>query len=76
MLASILNKRRKNICMEDNNDKTSVTLYLNKGVRKKIEDCFMDNRIKNFQEGYRTLIQLGYEQFQKNLKKGSKPNGN
>jgi hypothetical protein len=48
------------------------TLYLDPVVRRKIENCFFECRIKNFNEGYRTLVSLGFEEFKKSKKKGGK----
>jgi hypothetical protein len=57
-------------------EKKSVSLYLNKGCKysqKEIEDFFLEVKIKNYQDGYRQLIELGFPEMKKLYKrKGGK----
>ncbi len=46
-------------------EKKGVSIYIDTSQKKEIEDFFLDCRIKNFQEGYREIISLGFEKFKK-----------
>jgi flagellar motor component MotA len=50
----------------------SFTVSLDEDVKEEIEDEFLKHKIKNYTEGYRALITLGFEQFKK---KGGKISG-
>jgi len=52
--------------------KKGFTLYLDSGEKKEIEDYFLEHKIKNYSQGYKHLISLGFEQFKK---KGGKISG-
>ena len=51
-------------------EKKGFTIYLDSEIKDKIEDCFLECKIKNFQEGYREIISLGYEKFKQKRRKG------
>jgi len=53
-------------------EKKGFTLYLDSGEKKEIEDYFLEHKIKNYSQGYKHLISLGFEQFKK---KGGKISG-
>lgn len=46
-------------------DKKGFTLYLDPELKKGIENDFFKHKIKNFNEGYREIISIGYEQWKK-----------
>ena len=46
-------------------DKTKLTLYLDASYKDEVDEIILDKRIKNFQEGYRKIFDLGLEQFKK-----------
>jgi hypothetical protein len=52
-------------------ERKSFTISLDKSLKEDIEDNFLKHKIKNYQEGYREIIDLGYEQWKK-IKKGEK----
>jgi hypothetical protein len=41
------------------------TALLDSAFKKEIDDCIMEKKIKNFQDAYRKIVKLGYEQFKK-----------
>lgn len=51
-------------------ERKSFTISLDKTLKEDIEDNFLKHKIKNYQEGYREIIDLGYEQWKKNKKGG------
>ena len=55
-------------------EKKGFTLYLDPELKENIEDDFLKHKIKNFNEGYREIISIGYEQWKK-LKKGGRIGG-
>lgn len=52
--------------------RSSFTVSIDSNLKEEIEDDFLNHKIKNYQEGYRTLIHLGYEQFKKQNSKAKK----
>jgi len=53
-------------------EKKGFTLYLDAKEKEEIEDYFLAHKIKNYSQGYKHLITLGFEQFKK---KGGKISG-
>jgi hypothetical protein len=54
--------------MAETSRKVNISIYVEPGKKEAIEEFFLDCRIKNFQEGYRDILDLGVEEFKK-LKK-------
>ena len=48
--------------------KVNISIYVDQSKKEEIENLFLDRRMKNFQEGYRDIIDLGFEEY-KRLKK-------
>jgi hypothetical protein len=46
-------------------ERKSITLYIPSREKEEIEDYFLECKIKNFQEGYREIISLGFDAFKK-----------
>lgn len=55
-------------------EKKGISIYLLKEKKEEIENFFLDCRIKNFQDGYKEIIDIGFEAFKKNKLK-EKRNG-
>lgn len=60
------------IIMTENQERKGFTVYLDNDLKNEIEDYFLECRIKNFQEGYREIISIGFDQFKNNKKGGKK----
>jgi len=53
-------------------EKKSVSIYIDLDTKENIENFFLDCRIKNFQDGYREILSLGFKEFKKLKKEGKK----
>lgn len=52
--------------MSEENEKAAIAIYVDSEIKKEIETFFLYNcRIKNYQEGYREVLALGFEKFKK-----------
>jgi hypothetical protein len=58
--------------MMSEQEKKAFSLYLEPEMKNEIENFFLENKIKNFNEGYRNLISIGYQHEKKRLNKGGK----
>lgn len=54
--------------LADTSKKVNVSIYIDQKKKDEVESFFLDCRIKNFQEGYRDIFALGFEEYKK-LKK-------
>lgn len=52
--------------------KVQLAIYVEPVLKKEIDDFIFDKRIRNFQEGYREIVFLGFKEFKK---KGGKIGG-
>jgi hypothetical protein len=52
-------------------EKKCFSIYLDPDTKTEIEDFFLKCKIKNYNEGYRKLIDLGFKEFKK-IKKEEK----
>jgi len=52
--------------------KVQLAIYVEPVLKKEIDDFIFDKRIRNFQEGYREIVSLGFKEFKK---KGGKIGG-
>jgi len=50
---------------EQPKEKKAFTVSLDADLKESIEDTFLENKIKVYQEGYRQLITLGFAEFKK-----------
>lgn len=55
--------------MADEKEKTGVSIYMDVSTKEEIENFFLDNRIKNYQEGYREILREGFKVFKKQKEK-------
>lgn len=45
--------------------KVNVSIYVEPEKKETIENFFLDCRMKNFQEGYRDILDLGFEEYKR-----------
>lgn len=51
------------------NEKDRIVIIVNKTLKDDIDNEIMDQRIKNFQDAYREILQLGFSEFKKRKEK-------
>jgi len=50
---------------ENDEKKIQLAIYVVPARKKEIDDCIYNNRIRNYQDAYREILDLGFIQFQK-----------
>ena len=45
--------------------RVAFTLTLDEDNKSEIEDYFLEHKIKNYSQGYKHLVNLGFEEFKK-----------
>lgn len=51
--------------------KIALAIYVDAAKKQDIDDFIFEQKIRNFQDAYREILDLGFEQFKK-IKKGGK----
>lgn len=51
--------------------KIALAIYVDTAKKQDIDDFIFEQKIRNFQDAYREILDLGFEQFKK-IKKGGK----
>lgn len=61
------------ILSEIEEKKIALAIYVDTTKKQDIDDFIFEQKIRNFQDAYREILDLGFEQFKKNkTKKGGK----
>ena len=45
--------------------KVQISLYVDRTVKEEMEDFLFEKKIRKFQDGYREIMRLGFQEFKK-----------